>query len=365
MPDADEPLVRLRGLIDELADREVDSLLAEARAAARARVLAQLTQTFAESIRDRVAARLTGAGRPEPDSATAPGPPNDPAPASPGSVPTPAPASARELSEPGALAWYVYGVIAADSAACAEGLPGIEADHPVASVTEGTLTAAVSHVRLEEFGETRLRHHLSDMGWVEATARAHEETLEHLRRRATVIPMRMCSVYRTEGGVREMLRREEQALADGLAHLDGKSEWGVKVFADPGLSRPPQRQPGVSDDATSGSTGTAYMERRREERDAAERVAQLIERAAIQIHEQLCAAAADGRASEVQPPAADDRGSELILNGVYLVRDDGQEAFHTRVRELRDTFGPLGLELRETGPWPAYNFVPGTIGAAW
>ena len=24
-----------------------------------------------------------------------------------------------------------------------------------------------------------------------------------------------------------------------------------------------------------------------------------------------------------------------------------------------------GIEVVATGPWPAYNFVPGTIGAAW
>jgi hypothetical protein len=55
----------------------------------------------------------------------------------------------------------------------------------------------------------------------------------------------------------------------------------------------------------------------------------------------------------------------MVLNGVYLVSDDEQRAFDTRVAELRETFGPIGLELVQTGPWPAYNFVPGTIGAAW
>jgi hypothetical protein len=105
------------------------------------------------------------------------------------------------------------------------------------------------------------------------------------------------------------------------------------------------------------------MERRREERDAVERAGELMEAAATQVHDRLCAAAAEGLATPVRP--ADDDAHEMILNGVYLVRDVETGLFHACVRELQDTFGPLGLELEPTGPWPAYNFVPGTIGAAW
>ena len=36
-----------------------------------------------------------------------------------------------------------------------------------------------------------------------------------------------------------------------------------------------------------------------------------------------------------------------------------------KIQSLRGLLAPLGVELELTGPWPAYNFVPGTIGAAW
>jgi hypothetical protein len=55
----------------------------------------------------------------------------------------------------------------------------------------------------------------------------------------------------------------------------------------------------------------------------------------------------------------------MILNGVYLVPDDATGRFHEEVRVLRTELGPQEIELEPTGPWPAYNFVPGTIGAAW
>ena len=69
-------------------------------------------------------------------------------------------------------------------------------------------------------------------GTTPPTSRAHERALEQIHSQATVIPIRMCTVYRTEGGVRERLRRDARSLEHALSHLRGKDEFGVKVFAD-------------------------------------------------------------------------------------------------------------------------------------
>jgi hypothetical protein len=91
----------------------------------------------------------------------------------------------------------------------------------------------------------------------------------------------------------------------------------------------------------------------------------LIEEACARVHEQLCAVATDGLVAPSVPFAAEAHAGELILNGVYLVEDRSREAFDNEVRELGRELGRLGIELQATGPWAAYNFVPGAIGAAW
>jgi hypothetical protein len=198
------------------------------------------------------------------------------------------------------------------------------------------------------------------MAWVEATARAHEGVLEQTREQVTVVPMRMCTVYRAEAGVREMLRREAVALTEALTHLDGKTEMGVKVFADRTQVKS-QAEPEIE----GPDAGTAYMQRRRRERDRAEEDAERLARAAEEVHERLVAVVAEARLTPVQRPEATGRAGEMILNGVYLVEDDSLDHFAREVSELQDTFGPSGLRLELTGPWPAYNFVPDAIGAAW
>jgi hypothetical protein len=411
----DDPVAALRAAIEQLAAGDVAELIHEARAEARARVRARLTEAFTDSMVDQLHEQLSGreaftdsmvdqlhgqpSGRRDPPVPQRPrsashrngshttdshttgshgaansasrvtasrAAPPERAVTSRGRPEDPPAGFDTEPDDrgPGELGWYAYGVVRAETA---DGfrLSGVHPGHPVTMVREGALAAVASQIPLEEFGESRLREHLEDMGWVEATARAHEAVLDEVQSRVTVIPMRMCTVYRNEDGVRELLRKESEPLLEALGHLEGKAEWGVKVFADsegvPSAADDPREQI----EPAGAAPGAAYMQRKRAERDAHERLEELLEEVSTQIHDRLAAVAFDGLLLPPQRSEATGRDDEMILNGVYLVLDEAGESFHAAVRELRSKFAPMGIELEPTGPWPAYNFVPGTIGSAW
>jgi hypothetical protein len=350
MPRNDDPFDRLRAAIDELAAADAADLLAEARVEARARIRATLTDALAHSMLERLHEQLPVPDRDEAPPTPAPAPDRAPAPSR-----APAPRVPRAPQPP---AWYVYGVVSSD-AELAGGLPGVDPEYPVTILREDALAAVTSQVPLEQFDEERLRENLADMTWVEATARAHEGVLERVQAQTAVIPMRMCTVYRTEGGVREMLHREVEALQDAIEHLAGKAEWGVKAFV---------LLDGDGSDAESdagASRGAAYMERKRTTRERRQRALDLAEEAAGSIHDRLSPVADDAQVIPLQRPEASGHAGAMILNGVYLVAEEALERFHEEVRALQAEFDPEGIELICTGPWPAYNFVPGTIGAAW
>jgi hypothetical protein len=90
-----------------------------------------------------------------------------------------------------------------------------------------------------------------------------------------------------------------------------------------------------------------------------------LDRYAEEIHHRLELVSADAAVTPLQRPEVSGHTGEMVLNGVYLVPDAGEDEFHAVVEELRAAFSDRGLSLLVTGPWPAYNFVPGTIGAAW
>jgi hypothetical protein len=357
MPAGDDSFERLRASLDELAIGDAAELLAEARVEARARVRSMLSEALAHSILEQAREQLDASSRRA--QGTAGSDARRPRPSPPATVDQPE-RCGREL------AWYVFCVVGAQDAPSTLELVGIDPRYPVTTVAQGAVAAVASHVPCEDFAEAPLRAHLADLEWVEGIARTHEGVVDALRTRTTVIPMRMCTVYRTEGGIREMLSRESHTLQETLDQLEGKTEWGVKVFFHP--DRAPGAGEGAdtaSPDGTVGATGAAYMERRRHERDHKERLEHLIEQASAEIHQRLQALAADGLLNPSQRPEASGHPGEMLLNGVYLIEDEAQDRFHQEVLALQDGFAPVGLELVTSGPWPPYNFLPGTIGAAW
>jgi hypothetical protein len=240
---------------------------------------------------------------------------------------------------------YVFGVVRAGA---------VEPPAGAALVTEGELSAVVRGVPLAEYGEDALRANLNDIAWLEDAARRHEAVLEGLLRHATVIPLRLCTIYHDEDAVREMLVAEQGALTEALARLDGHTEWGVKAFCDRGAMEASAR----TADGARGE-GEAYLARRRGEARARELVTATVEAA----HERLTAVARVALANPLQRRELTGRTEDMALNGVYLVADERADELRAVVERCADE-APPGLSFELTGPWPPYNFVGRSVEAA-
>ena len=320
----EDRIARLSAALEELADEDLPALIAEARAGAREKARALLEAAFVDALLDRAAA---------------------PRPAGGGS---------------GGEGWWVYGVIAArDADRVSSGLEGVEPGSEVEAVVVGELAALASPVPMREYGDERIRDHLEDLQWVERTARAHEAVLDAALGTTTVVPLRLCTIYRDRPGVEGFLSREAEHLAEAVDRLRGRSEWGLKLFADEerlaAAARGRTRGGGGADG--SSSEATEYLAGKRHQRELREEMRGLAEACAEEAHARLSEAAADARVNPVQRPEAHGRDSEMILNAVYLVEAGAGEDLSAAVGALRSEYEPLGFELELTGPWPAYNFV--------
>ncbi|HET9102015.1 MAG TPA: GvpL/GvpF family gas vesicle protein [Solirubrobacteraceae bacterium] len=322
----------LSAALSGLAAQDADEVLRQARAEARARVQAILT----DALSDAMLAHL---------SADAPRP-ADPAP----------PVAAPPVAAPsGDTGLYVYGVIAAAPPDAVPAIDGI-AGGRVFALPAGELAAVVSRVPLAEFDETALREHLGDMRWVEQVARGHETVLQAAAARTTLIPMRMCSIFRDENGVRGMLEREAVALRDALGRLLDTAEWGVKGFV---VTRD---EPATAGEREAPATGAGYLEGKRQERRRRDGHRERLTELCARLHTALAADAARAVTLPLQRPEASGHPGSMCFNAAYLVADQGRETFFAAFEACRDEVAPEGVELVLTGPWPAYNFVPDAIG---
>jgi hypothetical protein len=232
----------------------------------------------------------------------------------------------------------------------------------VREVPEGRLLAAASSVDAGAFNEESLQRQLADPGELESMARAHHHVVGKVAAAGTVLPLRLGTVYREDGGVRAMLAERQPEFAATLGWLTGRAECGVKVWASPaalatGSGRPEGPGP-------AGGGGAAYLSRRRDELAARDQASRRAAETAAGIHDELSSLAVAGRQHQPQDTAAADSRSTgardvMVLNGAYLVAVAELAEFAAGARAAVAELA--GLRLDVTGPWPPYSFADGPM----
>jgi hypothetical protein len=245
-------------------------------------------------------------------------------------------------------AWYVYGVVPADTDNSVFEMVAGVAGGGVQLLSAGPLAAIAGEVPLAEFGEQPLRRNLENREWLESVVSAHDRVLAGALGTTPLVPLRFGTVYRGENGVRAMLDERAAELQTALERLRDRVELGVKAFyvnaAEADTPRP--------------SSGRDYLLQKQRVRDAASVAQAEVLDSVRALHEHLTSLSDDARVNAPQPAELSGRREPMLLNAAYLVGTERQPAFADAVARHRDD----RLELALTGPWPAYNFVDGDTG---
>lgn len=228
------------------------------------------------------------------------------------------------------------------------------ADGPVHCLDCDGLSAVVSPVDLAEFGAEALRHHLEDLDWLAATARAHDAVVTATHRAvAATVPMRLATVFLGDDRVRDLVVHHRAELEAALEALTGRAEWGVKVYADPDeLER---AGAGTTPGTSAPGSGAAYLRRRRAQLSAREDAERTAATHAGRVHDGCAGAAAAAVRHPPQDPRLSGRREWMVLNGAYLVDHDRARRFADTVADL--DAGIPGVRVELTGPWPPYSFA--------
>ncbi|WP_329332840.1 GvpL/GvpF family gas vesicle protein [Streptomyces sp. NBC_00663] len=242
---------------------------------------------------------------------------------------------------------YVYAVCRPFGTPLQAQLTGVAGDPPRLLAHHG-LVAVVSHVPERDFAEEPLRSRLEDLDWLTATARAHQGVIDALTVVTTPLPLRLATVFRDDSGVRTMLQAREADFRRTLDRLEGRVEWGVKLYADT-----PSADTGAP--AAKAATGRDYLRQRRAGVRAHEEQWQRAEEFANRLHETLSAVAEDSRLHPPQNATLSGTAGRNVLNAAYLVPRSRSEEFVELVDRTKDETADFRVEL--TGPWAAYSFA--------
>ncbi|MGW2488076.1 GvpL/GvpF family gas vesicle protein [Streptomyces sp. NPDC001606] len=246
---------------------------------------------------------------------------------------------------------YVYAVCRPFDKPLQSQLSGI-GGAPPALLRHHGLVAVVSTVPEADFCEEALKAHLEDLDWLSATARAHQGVIDALTTVTTPLPLRLATVFRDDSAVRVMIEARENDFRKVLERLEGRVEWGVKLYLEPGSDE--SAEP-VSAAVARPASGRDYLRRRRAHTHAHEERWQRAEAFAHSLHQRLSGHAEDSRLHPPQNSALSAAPGRNVLNAAYLVPRAHSEEFVELVDRTKDEEPGIRVEL--TGPWAAYSFT--------
>lgn len=251
---------------------------------------------------------------------------------------------------------YVYAVTRPFDGVVPEGGGrGLDGEPP-RLLRHGDLVAVVSPVPAADFDEAPLKAHLEDLDWLAGTARTHQNVITALTTVTSPLPLRLATVCRDDSGVRRLLESGHQRFATALDRLEGRIEWGVKVYAANPDPAPQAQAPAPSAD-TPGA-GRSYLRQRLAQRRTRESASNRADALCRRIHSELSRTAERAILHRLQDGRLSGRGGQNVLNAAYLVPRTECEAFVERVHAL--TPGDPedeGVQVELTGPWAPYSFA--------
>ncbi|MFB8177882.1 GvpL/GvpF family gas vesicle protein [Streptomyces sp. NPDC055966] len=234
---------------------------------------------------------------------------------------------------------YVYAVCRPFDTPLQSQLTGV-AGAPPGLLRHRGLVAVVSTVPEADFGEEAFQAHLEDPVWLAATVRAHRGVIDALATVTTPLPLRLGTVCEDDSVARTLLETHEDSFRRVLDRLEGRVEWGVKVYTEPTAAPGSAREPG----SAAGAGVPAGPGFAAEPGEAFVRT----------LHERLAGRA---EACRVRVPACTPPGhaARNVLDAAYLVPRVHCEEFVELVDRTRAEEPGVRVEL--TGPWAAYSFT--------
>ncbi|GGU23774.1 GvpL/GvpF family gas vesicle protein [Streptomyces lavendofoliae] len=242
---------------------------------------------------------------------------------------------------------YVYAVTRPFEGVLPEGAHGIGGEPP-RLLRHGDLVAVVGAVPPEDFDEAPLRARLEDLDWLADTARAHDAVIAAISTVTCPLPLRLATVCRDDSGVRRLLEDGHDRFVRALERLDGRVEWGVKVYAEPQAAE--EAEPEAP---ASGTTGRDYLRRRLHARRSRDGDWQRADALCRRLHAELSRYAEAGTVHRPQDARLSGAPGVNVLNAAYLVDRTRSERFV----ELVEAASEPGVRVELTGPWAPYSFA--------
>ena len=253
---------------------------------------------------------------------------------------------------------YLYGFVPSDAATPPPELHGMEGAR-VRLLDAGAFALAASEVDPSVYGAGALEERLGDLAWVGARGVEHEKVVTWFADHATIVPVRLFTLFSTEESLLEEAHRRGDDISASLRRFRDVREWDLKVSFEVAtlsrhLSELSDEAAKMDEEIEAAAPGRRYLlERKREELTRREAPAAARRRAGRLLEALRPLAEA---VTELDIPS-NREGLPVVLDAALLVHRDRVEDLRVRVAEQASELDAIGIRAQLTGPWAPYRFV--------
>ncbi len=185
-----------------------------------------------------------------------------------------------------------------------------------------------------------------------ASVLKHEEVIETLMTKFTVLPIRFSTIFNTKEDLLSMVEFYYQDFKDNLARLRNKVEFGIKVIWPNATIKEKitdvyhRTKHNVS--ISTESPAKTFIKEKFEKHIIEKEFEEEADRCIAVVDDYFDKIATEKRLKKLQTES-------LLLNAAYLVEKDKQDDFKKAFEQLKNV--PGDLKFLFSGPWPCYNFV--------
>jgi Gas vesicle synthesis protein GvpL/GvpF len=210
----------------------------------------------------------------------------------------------------------------------------------------------VADAPLTRYSESAINEKLHDLDWVSRAAVAHEAVVEAFLAAPALLPMKLFTIFLSDGRALEHVRLHERDIQAVLKRVADREEWGIRVTMDRARAVLLGSAGAVRRRAASGA---GYLTRKKTQRDRAAELGRHARTIVADVYDRLAEhATAARRRSAGELPASDGR---LLLDAAFLIPRGRVKRFHAAAARDAKELEPQGYHLAITGPWPPYSFL--------
>jgi len=247
-------------------------------------------------------------------------------------------------------------------------IKGIDGQAAVFTITYQHLEAVVSEVSVQEFGSAEIQQKArEDLNWIKEKALIHEAVIEAAMQGngkiIAVIPMCFGTIFTSLASIQQTIENDYLKFEKTLRDLQGKQEWGVKIYLENGQSLEDEVK--IRNEVVKAknkellvmSKGMAYFFGKQIKEIVDSEVNNTIETYMQDIFLDLKQHSENGLKGKILEKEFTGKAEPMVLNAFYLIQEGRIENFKSEIKRLSAEMGPKGFRLEYSGPWPPYNFA--------